>query len=708
MAKALDTDAILRDLNGHDGRERARQADNRREMSTDEDYYDSIQWAADDKAELEERGQPANTYNECKPMVQWILGTEKRSRSDWKIVPRSEDDVKPAAAKTKLFKYVSDINKAEYQRSAAFADAVKAGIGWLRVAAEYNQEGGVDLVYRHVPWREMWFDSRSRQADYSDGRYQIRSRYIDLEDAIAFWPNKEAALRAEAQSDRSISTPDLTDDPLEDEFQDVTNTGGEERRLILIKEAWYRKTERVQVLVAPGHELHGQAFDKANVQHAIAIESGSVDRTWVTKRCIYVCLWCNETLLHHQKSPYRHDRFPYVPVWGERFGRNGMPYGAIRQARDPQDSLNKRLSRALYLMCTRGVLMEKGAVEDLRALEEELARSDFIIEYEANKKFQIQESAQFSTAHMAYAERDSAFIRQNSGVTGENLGMETNATSGIAMQARAEQGTIVTTTLFDNLRLAMQVSGEILLSLIEQFITQQMEFRITGERGRDKFITINDGQDDNDITRNQADFIVSEQDYRVSVRQAMSAQAMQLAGAAGLPPQIAVYLAMTAFDLSDLPNKAEIVKQMRELAGLPNPDATDEEKAQQEQAQAASAQAQQRQVEAEIRLKEAAAVQKEAQGQRDIAVAQGEKIQTLMAAFQTAGLITARGDLSPVADEVLKQLSTLTAEAPQGQPGAMPPQQESLPLPDQSAPPDIADLNNPQPDAGVLPNGRPD
>ena len=56
-------------------------------------------------------------------------------------------------------------------------------------------------------------------------------------------------------------------------------------------------------------------------------------------------------------------------------------------------------------------------------------------------------------------------------MTGENQGLPTNATSGIAIQARAEQGTIITTMVFDNSSAAHQKRAKLVLSLIEQFMT---------------------------------------------------------------------------------------------------------------------------------------------------------------------------------------------------------------------------------------------
>lgn len=63
-------------------REREVQAFNRLQMAIDADFYDGEQWDAQDAAALKERGQAPLVFNEVAPMVDWLIGTERRSRVD--------------------------------------------------------------------------------------------------------------------------------------------------------------------------------------------------------------------------------------------------------------------------------------------------------------------------------------------------------------------------------------------------------------------------------------------------------------------------------------------------------------------------------------------------------------------------------------------------------------------------------------------------
>ena len=120
--------------------EREKQAENRFQQSIDADYYDNLQWDPDDAEIVRSRGQMPLVYNEVAPMCDWLIGTERRAKADWKVLPRTEDDVQIADVKTKVLKYVADINRAAFARSRAFADAIKSGVGWVDDGVQDDEE----------------------------------------------------------------------------------------------------------------------------------------------------------------------------------------------------------------------------------------------------------------------------------------------------------------------------------------------------------------------------------------------------------------------------------------------------------------------------------------------------------------------------------------------------------------------------------------
>lgn len=666
--KLLDKLATSRD------REKVIQSDNRIERAIDEDFEDNDQWQADHKAEVEARGQAALVYNEIKPTIEWLLGTEKRARADWKIVPRSEDDVKPAQRKTKLFKYVSDINSAEFQRSLAFADAVRSGDGWIKIGVKRDESAALQIEYTHCNWREFRIDSRSRKFDGSDARYLHRDRYVDVDDLVALHPKHEEAIRSAAKS--GLGLMDGMDGVLEAEFDNQSSfLHSTDRQMVLLCETWYREPRRVKIIRGEG-EHNGKEYVASPALDA-DLAAGGYEVVSTLRNKVFCALWIEGKILYQGESPYKHGLFPYVRVLAYRKKRNGQAYGVIRALRDPQEDLNKRMSKAQFALSVRRVMMEKGAVDDKDELAEEVARPDGIIEYVVGKKIEIHENGEVAQGHLDLAMRDTAYIRQSSGVLSESRGLESNATSKVAIDARAEHGSVVTTTLFDNLRQANLISGRIVLSLIEQFMTEKQTFRITGERGKDEFVTVNDGDPDNDITRQAADFTVSEQDWRASTRQSMAEELIRVAGT--LPPEQAMMIIAMAIEMMDFQGKEDAVKHIRKASNIPNPDATEEELAADAEREQAAGQMQQQaqQVEmagkqAKAQLDAAKAALAQAQADREKISALRDKLSALATAVQTSAQVVQNPALARAADEMLAQIDSLIS------PGAGLPDQSQM------------------------------
>ena len=112
------------------------------EMAIDHDYYDHLQLTDEEKAELISRGQAPLVYNKASMTVDWLTGTERRTRIDYDVKPKTRDAVDSAEAKKKLLKYQSDTNYIGFNRSRAFKDAVIGGVGWTEtgIRGDMDQE----------------------------------------------------------------------------------------------------------------------------------------------------------------------------------------------------------------------------------------------------------------------------------------------------------------------------------------------------------------------------------------------------------------------------------------------------------------------------------------------------------------------------------------------------------------------------------------
>jgi hypothetical protein len=653
-------------------RELARQEDNRYQMALDEEFYDNNQWNETDKQTLKDRGQVPIVYNVLAPTINWILGTEKRSRTDFKILPRRKDGSKPAERKTQLMKYLADVNRSQFSKSRAFEDAVKAGVGWLECGVQDDDDS--EPVYdRTESWRNILWDSASVEADMSDCRYMIRQKWADVDIAKAMFGGRKAIIDQSAidssdfaldlvHGDEAMDAREIADGYWRD------NEGfAYARKRVRLIEVWYRAPVKVSKL--HGGEFSGQVYDEDHPAHAEQVQAGhSVVVSKMMMR-MHVAILCVKGMLFVSQTPYRHNSFPFTPIWCNRRGKTGLPYGIIRGLRDIQSDVNKRASKALHILSTSKTIMDEGAVPDLEAFEEEVARPDAIIIKKQGKQLELNADRELAPAHLELMSRSISMIQSVSGVTDENMGRTTNARSGIAIQARQTQGSLTTAGLFDNLRFANQCHGEKELSLIEQYFTDAKNFRITNMRGTPEYITVNDGLPENDIVRTKADFVISEDDWRMSVRQAQTAELLELLQQlAPVAPQIALIMLDLLVEAMDIPNRDEIVHRIRQATGMRDPDQEeptpdDIQKAQDQAKQKQMAEAMQA---AELAEKQASAALKGAQAgklqsdaeisaQTALAAIANQNVQSQIAALQAALAMLQAPHTVPVADGVLHE-----------------------------------------------------
>lgn len=722
--------------------ERDKQAENRVQQAIDEDYYDGLQWSDEDIIALHERGQAPLVFNQIKPTINWMLGTERRSRTEGKVLPREEGDEEAAEVKQKLLKYVSDQNRTPWSRSRMFQSMIIAGLGWMEDCINPDPSEEL-LTTRFVDWKQVYHDSNAKELDLSDGRYIFRWSWVDLDQAIAMIPEYEKLLRATAIDDTQIGSDEddvyylgsRVNSSSSGDYAGASRRGmgggmvnmGRER--VKLYECWYtvpanRKT--VRSMDPEARHLDGEEFDpldpdmaRLQAEEYISVASHSYQE-------MRVALMTETHLLYEGKSPYKHNRFPLTPAWCYRRHRDGLPYGVVRDIRDAQDDYNKRASKALYILSTVRVVMDKGSVDDIEELRSEVARPDAIIEVNRNHKLEVQQDKQLADQHIKLMMIDGQQIRDVGGVTNQNMGKDDSDLSGTAIGKLQDQGTIVTAALFDNLRLADQISTEKRLSLTEQFYTAPKVLRIVGENKPVEWLKINQydattGQYINDITRSKADFIVAEQDFRASTRQAMFESMMELVGK--LPPEVGIKLLDMVIDFADVPNKEEIVARIRKINGQADPSRkpTPEEiqaqqvaaaKAQEvEQVQLDTLKAQLAKLQGEVAKFSAVAQLTAAQTEAAKANAINTNVTAAYQALQGAQIVGQMPGVTPVADAILagaghedkggNPAPIPEAEGVAPMPMAQPEQMQQIPEP-QQADGAMAGIETPAPD-GVIP-----
>jgi len=447
--------------------------DNRIEQMLDYDFYDHIQWSEEDRAVLAARHQAPLTYNKIKMAIDWVIGTERRTRIDGVVHPRAEDDVDIAAVKSELMKYLSDTNRVPWARSQAFKDAAIAGCGWTEESIRTDRADEPVMV-GHIPWRQMRRDPVSRALDLSDCRFLLREKFADLDYAEAMFPDRIELVNRAAQDhydgdngafDEELDLPQVFR-RYDSRGHTVTGrriTGRASldsrcRLRVRLIECWFKRPVAHKRLW--GGEFRGDRFDPNNVKHQVALAAMKSEATPVYSLSDAVVeeMWCaiftEGGLLQLKRSPFRHGRFPYTPYWCYRRNRDGMEYGLVRGVRDSQEDLNKRMSKLLWALSTNQLFYEEGAIDEdrIEEVKREIAKPNGVIPLKNNglDRIKVERNLDVAEAQIKLLELDAAHIHDGSGVNRELLGRETNAASGRAILAKQQEGAVSTAELFDN------------------------------------------------------------------------------------------------------------------------------------------------------------------------------------------------------------------------------------------------------------------
>jgi hypothetical protein len=680
----------FRNLYQYKRQARIAHSDNRREMAIDEDFYDKIQLDAEDISVLTERRQPILVYNIIKNIINWILGTEKKARVDYRILPRNKADVPDARAKTKVFKYLEDVNLSPYHRSRAFEGCIKAGVGWLEEGVRNN--GDEPIFMRSEEWRNMWFDHLGVSLDGSDWRYCFREKWIDLDILTKMWPEKESQLKTVAENVNSLYPflPDdvsILDEASEFDFEfnidrSLGLAGDWSRPRLKVTEMWYRMPAVIQILRqrdpdTPYGALDGAPFRKDQPDHQYLVRGKYFTIAETYRMVIRQAIWTGSVYLQDIMSPYNHWRFPFIPMFCYRRKRDNMPYGVIRDLRDPQIDLNQRKMRSLFLLTAHQIEYEKGTIDDPVKAQEEANRPDGMIELNegalAANRFRRVDHITEAEAQLTLAKEDVEFSKDISGIMDESLGKQTNAISGKAVTARQLQSHTTSGVYFDNYYLAFQLEGETKNALIEQFMDQEKEVLVSGEKSKDDFLTINkkngNGQIENCITRSKARFIVGKQDFRESLRIAMFETLSELVSnlSQTMPQEALALLDMVVEGMDDLPYKDELVARIRKINGQRSPEEeemTDEEKAQAEKEEQALIEQKNLLSQIKIAAMKAQADRLEGEAVKFKVDASMKKIEGFIKALEAAGIVQNNPALAEAADSLIADAEKIPIEEP--------------------------------------------
>jgi len=457
------------------------------------DYYDGNQLEADVLAEMEERGMAPLITNLIRPTIDVVLGMEAKTRQDWKVVPdkdgSKEDELVASALNVKLHE-AERVSRADRAVSDAYAEEVKVGMSWVEVSREsdpFKPRYRVKKTHR----REIWWDWRSVDPDLSDCRYLFRRKWYDKDQLVAMFPKQMELIRHAAGGWPSFEPSRVTETGLyrdweierDSSIEDLEWRDSERERLALY-EVWYRVWIRGPVLRLPTGRV--TEYDPKDQRHIQAVGLGMIKPEVAVFNKMRLSWWIGPHRVHDMPSPYKHNNYPYIPFWGFREDRTGIPYGLIRSMKSPQDEVNARRQKMMWLLSAKRVITDDDAVMGKRHddVREEIARPDAYIILNPKRAnissdaFRVESDFQLSQQQFLVMQENKQSIQDAGGVQAALMGTEGRTRSGqpglgkqhsgIALDKLIEQSTTTLAEINDNYRFSRRLVGNALLNLVKE------------------------------------------------------------------------------------------------------------------------------------------------------------------------------------------------------------------------------------------------
>lgn len=567
-------------------------------------YYDGNQLDQEVINSLKAKKLPILITNLMQPAINGVLGMEARSRTDWFV--RADDDEFREVAEGLNVRLNEGLRtgKANQACAEAYKAQVISGIGWVEVKKNSNSLGSkykISTVHRN----EISFDWRTA-ADLNNCRWLLRERWVDKDEAEAFFPNQQEIIKHSIGQWSSFDMADLYDkgDTLSQAYREYQYSTRDEKEWILPHRDMVKVYELYYRVWMPGIVLRSEdgravVYQEDNPIHNAMVVSGRVKIIKCSVPSLRLSWYIGPHFVKDMASPHPHNMYPYVPFFGAREDETGIPYGLGRSMLSPQDEINFRRIRLTGDLNYKRITMDDDATamsdNDLR---QQVHQADGIVKLngagkrEGGALFKVESDQGIGAQQFQIMQDAKMLIQDVAGIYNAFLGKEGGAQSGVAINSLVEQGATTLADINDNYNNARQMVGELVMAheVEEMTESRNIQIMVPGKLGeKPKQVVLNNDQDGemtNAIAQAKTQVVLGEiqqsPGYRAQVSQMLMDFISKLPGDAQMAG-LGIFV-----DQLDVPEekRIELMKLVQKFTGEIDPeDMTPEQQAQMQEQQ---------------------------------------------------------------------------------------------------------------------------
>lgn len=450
------------------------------------EYLAGEQWDSEDKARLEEQARPIVVFNRVAPIIDAVTGYEINNSQEVRYRPRSMSDNAQAEVYNEAARWVMQGCDGASEEADCYGDATVCGMGWTEWRVDYEEEPDGKLFKERVSPLQMRWDPEARKVNLVDKNWVSREKRWLIAEIRERWPDKADEITwtpTYTEDDEWLDEHDASRAWQYEQDQQWADNVGRDNKALVIQYQW-REREDYYRLVDP---TTGQvvAFDTERFEQLReSLDAAGVEYVKQKRYRYQQAFVCGKVLLETGPAPVD-DRFSFDCVTAKREEQHGIWYGLHRAMKDPQRWANAFFSTAMHTMMANakgGLIIEEGAVSDIRDLQDNWARPEGIVTVNdgALSGGQLQERSFASYPPgldklMSFA---IASIRDCTGINLELLGMADRDQPNILEHERKKAALTILAPLTANLHRYRVESGRTLLSFMREYIPNGTLVRI--------------------------------------------------------------------------------------------------------------------------------------------------------------------------------------------------------------------------------------
>ena len=457
-----------------------------------EDYkfYAGDQDTKEVKAELKDKERPTSSYNQVKPKIDMLYGIAAKSKHEPEAFPIGKEDEPLAELINGTLKHFAKKTKLPDKELDCFLHTLKSGRSLLYFYINKENPFKPKISCKRFSGYNFYIDPDCAELDLSDARYLFLDVWLTIEELKLYFPKVDIAqVQGGAASTENLS------------FFNETN---DKYRVV---EGWYYKMKQGIWFINPLNNesefLTQSDFNVFAQTLEEGIPTGEQDENGEPilqpvdvpsavdgfKKIYYYSIFTSNVILEEGESAYNWEGYPVVLYGAYKDDDSNNFFGAITMMKDPQRSINdmrRQLSSQLKSLPKGALIHEIGAILNIEDYEEKSTSPNFHLEVAKGSidkvKFQTQPS--IPPIYKEFDLMSAQSMKDASGIQDSLMSIQTSSReAGVTVRNRQETGITVLYLLFDNLRKSRIRSYNILLSLIQQYVTDTEVVRMQGEHG---------------------------------------------------------------------------------------------------------------------------------------------------------------------------------------------------------------------------------